>query len=135
MIPNATRQETATTTTMTMAAMAPEDRCEDDLDAWGIADGLDPGKNDLEALGLVDGLDTIEIEDVVASAPDQRMDSRLWGMGGIPLDGIMDEVLEMLLGAVGCRLLVDVDEDSTALASAIETFAFALAKLVQQTLI
>ena len=120
---------------MTMAAMAPEDRCEDDLDAWGIVDGLDPGKDDSEALGLVDGLDTIEIEEVVASAPDQRMHSRLWGIGGIPLDGIMDEVLEMLLGAVGCRLLEDVDEDSTALASAIETFAFALAKLVQQTLI
>ena len=67
---------------MTMAAMAPEDRCEDDLDAWGIVDGRDPGKDDSEALVLVDGLDTIEIEDVVASAPDQRMDSRLWGMGG-----------------------------------------------------
>ena len=48
----------------------------------------------------------------------------------------MDEVLEMLLRGVASRLLLeDVDEDSTALASAIETFAFALAKLVVQTLI
>lgn len=47
----------------------------------------------------------------------------------------MDEVLEMLLRGVALKLLEDVDEDSTALASAIETFAFALAKLVLQTLI
>ena len=48
----------------------------------------------------------------------------------------MDEVLEMLLRGVASRLLLeDVDEDSTALASAIETFAFALAKLLVQTLI
>ena len=47
----------------------------------------------------------------------------------------MDELLEMLLRGVASRLLEDVDEDSTALASAIETFAFALAKLVSQTLI
>ncbi len=47
----------------------------------------------------------------------------------------MDKVLEMLLRDVAPRLLEDVDEDSIALASAIETFAFALAKLVLQTLI
>ena len=47
----------------------------------------------------------------------------------------MDEVLEMLLRGVASVLLEDVEEDSTALASAIETFAFALAKLVLQTLI
>ena len=44
----------------------------------------------------------------------------------------------MVLRGVGCRLVLlreVVDEDSTALASAIETFAFALAKLVSQTLI
>ncbi len=46
-----------------------------------------------------------------------------------------DEVLEMLLRVATPRLLEDVDEDSTALASAIETFLFALAKLVLQTLI
>ena len=48
--------------------------------------------------------------------------------------GIVDEVVEILLKDVVSRLLEDVDEiiieDSTALASAIETFAFALAKLV-----
>ena len=53
--------------------------------------------------------------------------------------GIGDEVVEILLKGVAPRLLEDVDEesmeDSTALASAIETFAFALAKLVVQTLI
>ena len=63
------------------------------------------------------------------------MGSRPWEMGCIPLDGTVDEVLEMLLRAVACRLLEDVEEDSTALASAIETLAFALAKFVQQTLI
>ena len=47
----------------------------------------------------------------------------------------MDKVLEMLLRDVACRLLEDVDEDSTALAFAIETFAFALPKFVVQTLI
>ena len=47
----------------------------------------------------------------------------------------MDEVLEVLLKVVALGLLEDVDEDSTALASAIETFAFALAKFVLQTLI
>ena len=54
MIPNATRQETATRTAITMPAMAPEDRCEDDS----------------EALGILGGLDTSEDEDVVASASD-----------------------------------------------------------------
>ena len=53
--------------------------------------------------------------------------------------GIVDEVVEILLKGVASRLLEDVDEDpmedSTALASAFETFAFALAKLVVQTLI
>ena len=48
-------------------------------------------------------------------------------------------MVEILLKDVASRLLEDVDEDlmedSTALASAIETFAFALAKLVVQTLI
>ena len=85
-------------------------------------------------MGLVDGLDTSGDEDVVARAADQRVGSRLWEMG-IPLARIVDEVLEMLLRAVASRLLEDVEEDSTALASAIETFAFALAKLVTQTLI
>ena len=47
---------------------------------------------------------------------------------GIPLEGVVDEVLEVLLRGVASRLLEDVDEDSTALASAFETFAFALAK-------
>ena len=55
---------------MTMPAIAPEDRCEDDLDAWALLGGLDPGKDDSEALGVLDGLDTSEDEDVVASAPD-----------------------------------------------------------------
>ena len=45
----------------------------------------------------------------------------------------------MLLKGAVSRLLEDIDadltEDSTALASAFETFAFALAKLVVQTLI
>ena len=49
----------------------------------------------------------------------------------------MDEALEILLRDVALAPgpLEDVDEDSTAFASAIETFAFALAKLVVQTLI
>ena len=46
---------------------------------------------------------------------------------------------ETILRDIVTMLLVDVDEesieDSTALASAIETFAFALAKLVSQMLI
>ncbi len=63
------------------------------------------------------------------------MASQLWDIC-IPLDGTVDdEVLEMLLEVAASRLLEDVDEDSTALASAIETFAFALGKLVTQTLI
>ena len=70
MIPNATRQETATRTAITMPAMAPEDRCEDDSDAWGLLGGLDPGKDDSEALGILGGLDTSEDEDVVTSASD-----------------------------------------------------------------
>ena len=53
--------------------------------------------------------------------------------------GIVDEVVVILLKGVSSRLLEDVDEDSmedsTALASAFETFAFALAKLVIQMLI
>ena len=40
----------------------------------------------------------------------------------IPFDGIVDEMLEMLLKNVAFRLPEDVDEDSMALASAIETF-------------
>ena len=44
-------------------------------------------------------------------------------------------MLKMLLRGVALELLEDVDEDSTALASAIETFAFALAKFVSQMLI
>ena len=112
------RQKRTTTAAKTMPAMAPEDRCEDDL----------------EALGLFDGLDTGNDEDVVASALDQQMGLRICEMD-IPLDGIVDEVLEVLLRDVALRLLEDVDEDSTALASAIETFAFALAKFVLQTLI
>lgn len=62
---NPTRQETATTAAITMLAMAPEARSEDDL----------------EALGLLDGLDTSKDEDAVASALDQQMGSRLWEMG------------------------------------------------------
>lgn len=134
MIPIPTRQETTTTAAMTMPAMAPEDRCEDDLEAWSLLDGLDSAKDDPEALGLVDGLDAGEDEDVVAGASGQQIGSRIWEIG-IPLKGVVDEVLEMLLRDVASRLLEDVDDDSTALASAIETFAFALAKLVVQTLI
>ena len=134
MIPIPTRQETATTTAIMMPAIAPEDRCEDDLEAWSLPDGLESGKDEPEALGLVDGLDTSEDEEVVASALDRSMGSRLWEIG-IPLEGVVDEVLEMLLRGVASRLLEDVEEDSTAFASAIETFAFALAKLVTQTLI
>ena len=103
---------------ITMPAMAPEDRLEDDLEALGLFDGLDTGK---------DG-------DVVASALDQQMGLRICEID-IPLDGIVDKVLEMLLREVAPWLVDDVDEDSIALASAIETFAFALAKLVVQTLI
>ena len=134
MIPIPTRQATTTTAAMTIPAIAPEDRCEDDLEAWSLLDGLDSAKDDPEVLGLVDGLDTGEDEDVVAGAPGQQIGSRTWEIG-IPLEGVVDEVLEMLLRDVASRLLEDVDEDSTALASAIETFAFALAKLVVQTLI
>ena len=128
------RQETTTTIATTMPAMAPEERWEDDLEAWSLLDGLDSGRDEPVAVGLVDGLDISGDEEVVASAPGQRMGSRLWEMG-IPLEGIVDEALEMLLRGVALRLLEDVEEDSTALASAIETFAFALAKLVTQTLI
>lgn len=45
------------------------------------------------------------------------------------MDMLLDDVVLRL------RVLEDVDEDSTALASATETFAFALANLVLQTLI
>ena len=135
MIPNAMRQATMTTAAMTMPAMAPEDKPEDDLEAWGMLEGLDSGEDESEVLGLPDGLDSGEDEEVVASALDQQcaFDS---GRLGLPLDATVDdEVLEMLLRVATTRLLEDVDEDSTALASAIETFAFALAKLVLQTLI
>ena len=55
---------------------------------------------------------------------------------GIPLESeIVDEVLEMLLRGVVVRLLEEVEEDSMALASAIETLAFALANLVSHVLI
>ena len=37
----ATRQAVPTTAAMTMPAMAPEERCEDDLDAIGLLEGLD----------------------------------------------------------------------------------------------
>ena len=63
---------------MTMPAMAPEDRCEDDVEACSLLDGLDSGKDDSDALGPVDGLDASGDEDVVASAPDQLMGSGLW---------------------------------------------------------
>ena len=66
MIPNTrrpTRQETATTAAMTMPAMAPENRPEDDLEALVLLDGLD--------------IDTCEV--VVASALDQQMGTRIWG--------------------------------------------------------
>lgn len=131
---NATRQETATTDAITMPAMAPEARCEDEVEALGLPEGLDSCKAGLEALGLLDGLDPSKDEDVVASVPDQQICSRLREMD-IPLDEIVDEVAEMLLGDDLGRLLEDVDEDSTALALAIETFAFGLSKLVRQTLI
>ena len=68
-IPIPTRQRTRTTTAIRMPAMAPEDRCEDESEAWALLDGLDSGRDDPEALRLVDGLDTIEDEDVVASTP------------------------------------------------------------------
>lgn len=132
------RQATATTTPTTMPAMAPEARCEDDLEAAGLLDGLDKG-----ALGLLDGLKVSELlngldtgvdEDVVANTLDQQMGLRMWKIG-IPEDETADEVEEIVLKDVVLELLEDVDEDSTALASAIETFAFALAKFVQQTLI
>ena len=48
---------------------------------------------------------------------------------------LLKEVPETLLREVAPGLLFDIDEDSMALASAIETFAFGLAKLVVQTLI
>lgn len=115
---NPEREKRATTAAITMPAMAPEDRSEDDLEALGPFDGLDAGKD----------------EDVVASALDQQMGLRICEMD-IPLDGIVDKVLEILVRDVALRLLEDVDEDSTALAFAIETFPFALAKLVVQTLI
>lgn len=76
-IPIPTRQETTTTAAITIPAMAPEDRCEDDLEAWALLDGLDSGRDDPEVLGIVDELDTGEDEDVVASAPGQSMGSRL----------------------------------------------------------
>ena len=80
-IPNPTRQETTTTAAITMPAMAPEDRCEDDVEAWALLDGLDSGRDDPEVLGLVDGLDASEDEDVVASTPGQPMGSRPLGNG------------------------------------------------------
>ena len=104
-------------------------------------------------MGLLDGLDINTGEIVVASTLDQQMGARIWARGllwsGVadevvellPRDptGIVDEVMETLLKGVVSRLLEDVDEDlmedSTALASAFETFAFALAKLVIQTFI
>ncbi len=90
----------------------------------------------LEASGLLDGLDTGKDEDVVSNALDQQLDMRLWKIG-IPFAATVDEVENMLLEDVVLRLRVleDIDEDSTALASATETFAFALANLVMQTLI
>lgn len=63
-----TRRATATMAAITMPAMAPEDRFEDDL----------------EALGLLDGFDTIEDEEVVASALDQQMGSPLCEMDRYP---------------------------------------------------
>ncbi len=73
MIPNHIRQETMTTAAMTMPAMAPEDRCDDDLEAWGILEGLESGEDESEVLGSLDGLDNGEDEEVVASASDQQM--------------------------------------------------------------
>ncbi len=134
MIPNPTRHAATATTPITMPAMAPEDRREDDLEAVGLSNGLDSDEDDSEALGLLEGLDTSEDEDVVPSTPDQQMTSRLWNTS-IPFNEIVEEVLKTLLKGVACRLLEDVDEDSTAFASAIETFAFALAKFVTQVLI
>lgn len=124
---NPKRQATATTTPTTMPAMAPEARCEDDLEAAGLLDGL-------AVSGLLNGLDTGVDEDVVANTLDQQMGLQLCKMG-ISGDEIADEVEEIVLKDVVLELLEDVDEDSTALASAIETFAFALANFVSQTLI
>ena len=115
---NPKRQATATTTPTTIPAIAPEARWEDDLEASGLFDWLDAGED----------------EDVVANAFDQQRGFPIWEMD-IPWDEAVDGVLEILLRDVVDRLLEDVDEDSTALASAIVTFAFALAKFVSQTLI
>ena len=60
-----TRQETATKAPMTMPAMAPEDRPEDELEALGLLDGLDASKGGV----------------VVASALDQQMGTRIWERG------------------------------------------------------
>ena len=52
------------------------------------------------------------------------------------LRGVVLEVVEVVLEVVEVVLeVVEVEEDSTALASAIETLAFSLAKTVSQTLI
>ena len=85
-------------------------------------------------MALIDGLGTGEDEEVVASALGKLMDSRLCEVG-IPLEEIVDEALEMLLRDVASELVEDVEEDSMVLASVFETFVFALAKLVIQTLI
>ena len=134
MIPIPTRQEiTTTTAAMTIPAIAPEDRWEDCLGEWSILEGLESGEDESEAAGVVDGFDTVVVAGALWSVDRWVRD---FGRLGIPIEGIVDEVLEMLLRGVTSRLLLeDVDEDSTALASAIETFAFALAKLVVQTLI
>ena len=73
-----------------MPAMAPEDRCEDELEVVGPSNGLDPDEDDSEALGLLETgdddsealellerLESGEDEDVVASTPDQQVASRL----------------------------------------------------------
>ena len=142
---NPQRQATATTIPIPMPAMAPEARCEDDLEASRLLDGLDT-----EASAVLDGLDTGKDEDVVANVLDQQTALQL-GETGIPLNETVDEVVEILFRGVVLELLEDVvlelledvvlalredvEEDSTALASATETFAFGLWKFDQQTLI
>lgn len=65
---NPARQETATTAAITIPAMAPEARCEDDLEVFGLLDALDASKD----------------EDIVASSLDQQMGSRLSGTDVYP---------------------------------------------------
>ena len=76
------RQAITTTAAMTMPAMAPEDRWEEeDLEAWALLEGLESGEDEPEALGLVEGVDTGGDEDVVAGALGQQMGVAALGDG------------------------------------------------------